>query len=78
MEGYDRLLDIAWEKEQKLKDELDTLKKSFETATWELGNQVAKKESLLVEKQARLAKIEAQLAQTEGLLWATEEKARIA
>lgn len=38
VEGYDRLLDVAREKEQKLKGKLDTLKKSSETVAWELKN----------------------------------------
>lgn len=49
--GYDRLLDIARERQQKLKDEQAILKKLLETANWELEAQVAQKENLLAERE---------------------------
>lgn len=69
-------MDAAREKEQRLKGELDALKKSTKVATREWEVRAIEKDKLLAESQTRLAKLKNQLAQVEDLLRAAKEKAR--
>lgn len=45
-----------------MKDELATIERLLETATWELDAKVAKKEKLLAERQTWLAELKTWLA----------------
>lgn len=72
-----KLLEAAWERVHKLKEELATRKKSSETVAQELEARVVEKEALLAGKHAWLVEVEARLVQTEGLLCLTVKKVKV-